>query len=208
MPSDHRIRLELGLAVLLAGLATGCVRYTQPVVTEQASMPETQRRAVWEASRDVLRRYGFRLDRQDFRAGVLTTHPMVGKHFFEFWRKDAVGPYELAESSIQKIYRQVTVRLEPTQPGAETVEPIVEVRVSRSDRKRPEVTSTSEAFDLFRIPAGEEPLPEELADRQAAGLEEQADRADEGIVPLGGQAGLAEKLAAEIIAAARQRLAR
>ena len=206
MPPDHRIRLGLGLAILLASLVTGCVRYTEPVLTEQAPAPETQRRALWEASRDVLRRYGFTLDRQDFRAGVLTTHPMVGKHFFEFWRKDAVSPYDLAESTIQKIYRQVTVRLEPTEAGAgaETYKPLVKVVVSRSDRDRPEVTSTSEAFDLFLIPAGEEPLPGELADRQSAEL---TGNGGDDIVPLGGQAGLADRLAAEIMAAAEQRVA-
>ena len=204
MPPDHRIRPGLGLAILLASLVTGCVRYTEPVLVEQAPAPETQREALWEAGRDVLRQYGFSLDRQDFRAGVLTTHPMVGKHFFEFWRRDAVSPCDLAESSIQKIYRQVTVRLEPTQPGAETYKPIVEVVVSRSDRQRLEVTSTSEAFDLFLIPAGEEPVPENPADRQGADMSESA---WDSIVPLGGQAGLAERLAAEIMAAAEQRLA-
>ncbi len=204
MPPDHRIRLGLGLAILLASLATGCVRYTEPVLTEQAPAPETQRRGLWEASRDVLGGYGFSLDRQDFRAGVLTTHPMVGKHFFEFWRKDAVTPYDLAESSVQKIYRQVTVRLAPTQPGEETYKPIVEVVVSRSDRHRLEVTSTSDAFDLFLIPTGEEPVPVNLADRRSA--EWPSDGGDD-IVPLGGQEGLAARLTAEIMAAAERRLA-
>ena len=202
MSPYHRIRLGLGLTILMAGLMTGCARYREPVVAEQTLGPATQRQALWEASRDVLRRYGFSLDRQDFRAGVLTTHPMVGKHFFEFWRKDAVSPCELAESSIQKIYRQVTVRLEPTQPGAETFKPNVEVVVSRSDRQRLEVTSTSEAFDLFMIPSGEEPVPEELADRQGVGQAENA----EDIVPLGSQESLADRLTAEIIVASKQRL--
>ena len=140
---------------LLAALAGGCARHTVPVAPP-AELTAAQRnfQAVWEGARETLKKYDFQLDRQDRRAGVITTLPMTGKHFTEPWRHDAVGPGQVAESTIQTLYLATTVRIRPTTPGAETYIPLVRVDVLRSARPQPQVTSASEAYDLFDLPSG------------------------------------------------------
>lgn len=141
---------------LLAALAGGCARHTVPVAPP-AELTAAQRnfQAVWEGARETLKKYDFQLDRQDRRAGVITTLPITGKHWFEFWRKDAASSFSKAEGSLQTIYRAARVRILPAAKGQRTYHPVVEVIAFRSDQKHLQVTSTSEAFSLYTTPGGE-----------------------------------------------------
>ena len=131
---------------------TGCVKYTQPVTQPAAlTAPEKDFDVVWQAARQTLRTYRFDLDRQDRRAGVITTLPMTGMHFFELWRKDAARPVDFSESTVQTLYRTARVSVRPVKPGAKTYAAQVEVLVRRSDKARAEVTSASEAYSLFSL---------------------------------------------------------
>ena len=62
---------------------------------------------------------------------------------------------DLAESTFQTIYRQATVKLQPVAGQADRFEPVVEVQTFRSDRREPQVSSTSEGISLFRLPGDE-----------------------------------------------------
>jgi len=122
-------------AILLAALvlAVGCTNYTEPVVEGRNLTPaEKQFNAVWDASLDVLGESYFPIDRRDRREGIIQTEPIVGKSFFEFWRKDGATPAATAESSLHTIYRIATVRIRPVGDGG--YEPRVEVRTYRSNR--------------------------------------------------------------------------
>jgi hypothetical protein len=128
----------------------GCAQHTTPVAPRQQLTPgQGNFQAVWDAACFVLRGHGFVLDRQDRREGTITTHPLMSRHWFELWRKDAAYGKDLAESSLQTIYRRATVTIAPTSPGAETFRATVRVDVGRSDKKEIQITSTSEAFNLF-----------------------------------------------------------
>jgi len=136
------------LAAIL--LPMGCQpKYTRPIV-EPRPLTDKQRgfERLWQASRNVLISYHFHIDRQDPRAGVITTWPMTGKQIFEVWRKDAARIGEAGESTLQTIYRAVKVTIRATAEGQD-YEPIVEVFVSRSDKPTNSVTSTSDAYDMF-----------------------------------------------------------
>lgn len=131
---------------MLAALGVGgCARYTTPVAPP-AERTEAERNfeALWDASREVLRKYYFTIDREDRRAGLITTYPMTGKHFFEFWRRDSVTVGEAVESSIQQIYHTATVRIRRT--GDSTYDPLVEIVLSRPRTVGDNVISARQAF--------------------------------------------------------------
>ena len=136
------------LAAML--LPAGCQpKYTQPVLEPTPQTPEQQTfQRLWQAGRHVLISYHFRLDRQDPRAGVITTWPITGKQFAEVWRKDTARATDTLESTLQTIYRAVRVTIRQSADGR-GYEPVVEVLVSRSDKPKDAISSTSEAYDMF-----------------------------------------------------------
>lgn len=136
------------LAAIL--MPIGCQpKYTQPVFEPKAMTPQQENfQQLWQASRKVLIGYHFHIDRQDPRAGVITTWPMTGKHIFEVWRKDAARFSDSGESTLQTIYRAASVTIRPTIDGQD-YEPVVEVFVSRSDKPIDSIASTSDAYDMF-----------------------------------------------------------
>lgn len=183
------------LVALPAGLPAGCqLAYTQPT-TQPARLSAAERdfEAVWQASRQTLQGYHFELDRQDRRAGVITTAPLTGMHFFELWRKDAVRPADFGESTVQTIYRTARVTVRPIQADAQTYQARVEVSLHRSDKPAPQVTSTSDAYSLFSLRGGRKGRPQPLLEATAGG----GPRVD-----LGQDRALEAKLASDIAAAA------
>jgi hypothetical protein len=194
-------------AAVSMGLA-GCVYYTKPIAPEPKLTGASRNfQAFWQATIDVLRKYNFELDRQDRRAGVITTQPLLGKHFFEVWRHDTVGARDLAESSLQSIYRTVTVSIRPTAPGAPTYKPVVQVQLHRSNREYLGVVSTTDAYDMFILPGRDELRERKILaggrHRELAVTKPKPPRR----VKVGPQRTLADKLAADIRGAAAKRLA-
>lgn len=128
-------RKGIASILLAAGiLAVGC-NYTTPTgPPTEMTAAQKDYEAIWQASRSVLHDYYFTLDRQDRRAGIITTLPLVGKQFFEFWRKDAVTNTDLLEDTVQTMYRTATVTITelPDRSGAYQV--TVQVAVARSDK--------------------------------------------------------------------------
>ncbi|MGC9454665.1 MAG: hypothetical protein ACP5HU_07355 [Phycisphaerae bacterium] len=185
----------LGAMVVL--LSAGCAKHTEPIVPADEMHPgEPEFLAMWDATKEVLRDYRFELDRQDRRAGVITTEPLLGRHGMEFWRKDAATREAVCEGTLQTIYRTATVEIVP-EDGE--YRPVVRVNVSRSDRRTPQVTSTSEAIALFRLPG-------DSSDRQRYLMEyELGDEETEevGISRLGRDEALERELTEEIISTAR-----
>ncbi len=65
---------------------------------------------LWDAADSVSRDLLFKIDRQDRRAGVLTTDPLISAQWFEPWRRDVQSIDTLADSSVATIRR--TIRYE------------------------------------------------------------------------------------------------
>ena len=185
----QRFAPTLLLAAML--LPAGCQpKYTQPVVAPTPQTPEQQSfQRLWQAGRHVLISYHFHLDRQDPRAGVITTWPMTGKSFFELWRKDSAGAIDTSESTLQTIYRAVTLTIRQ-RPDGRGYEPVVEVLVSRSDKPTDGISSTSEAYDMFTRRRKKNKL---TAEQEAAQM-----------VELGNDRALEIRLTAEILKQAGQ----
>lgn len=202
--------LGVVLAAAVAGGAAGCLQYTQPVVAEPALQTPAERnfQAMWLASQEVLRKYRFTINRLDRRAGLITTEPLTGQQFFEPWRRDAVTRDALADSSLKTLQRSVVVRIQPTRPGAEDYEPIVEVTVSKPSSPPMEIHSTGAAYGLFVLPQEEddEELGATILDYafQQPGEQEEPNAAAQ---PTYQDPQLARRLTEEIIAEATWRLA-
>ncbi len=172
------------LAAMLVPM--GCQpKYTQPVIEPEALTPQQQNfQQLWQASRKVLIGYHFHIDRQDPRAGVMTTWPMTGKQIFELWRKDAARASDSGESTLQTIYRAAKVNIRKKTEG-QGYEPIVEVFVSRSDKPIDSIASTSDAYDMFT---------KRSKRRKLTGAQEASQ-----LVDLGNDRALEAKLTADIL---------
>lgn len=88
------------------------------------------------ACEDVARAYFFKLDRVDYRVGLITTQPMVTSQWFEPWRQDARTLEDVEESSLASIRRTIRFELERQDGGAWQVAPKVLVeRQSIAERR-------------------------------------------------------------------------
>lgn len=142
--------LQIAILSIVAVLCAGCIPSGAPV-SSHPEVADENFNAAWDASKEVLHEYHFSIDRADRRGGIITTFPMIGRHWFEFWRKDATTRRDVSEGTLQTLYRRVTINI---RRQSDNKKYLVDVRVfvSRSDRLSPQVTSTSEAYDLFLDP--------------------------------------------------------
>lgn len=141
------------LCISISSLA--CARHTKPLAAPaELSVPGRNFEAVWQASLDVLKDYYFRIDRQDRRAGVIDTLPMVGQYPLEFWRKDAVTKQAVAENALQTVFvaSTVTIEADPQQP--DTYRPVVRVELHRSNYPAAQITTSAEGYEMFAMVGG------------------------------------------------------
>jgi hypothetical protein len=140
--------LTSGVVVLVA-LLVGCNRPHPPVEppVEVLVIDKDRIDDVWDETLDVLREHYFIPDRQDRRAGLIVSYPTLSKQWFEFWRDDAQGCYEVAESSLQSIRRTVEVRFVPVKNGYEVRFNVI---VQRKNQPERQITSASATIMAFR----------------------------------------------------------
>jgi hypothetical protein len=153
-------------AAMLAATICSCTP-TAIAPTHPARTMSPSFNAVWDASVSVLWEYRFTLDRQDRRAGVMTTLPLTSRYGFEFWRDDEVTLEDQLEGLTQTMYRQVIITIAPVAKEPATTQPAegpasqpaersytaqVQVRLFRSDRPTSDVQSTADAYRMFTRP--------------------------------------------------------
>jgi hypothetical protein len=107
---------------------------------------------MFHACEHVARDFLFKLDRIDYREGVLTTQPMVSAQWFEPWRRDAPTGYDCAESSIATIRR--TIRFEFTRQPDDTWEVAPKVLIERQAISEKRITAVVRYRNVFSAPAG------------------------------------------------------
>ncbi|MFH0980588.1 MAG: hypothetical protein V2A79_03500 [Planctomycetota bacterium] len=145
---------------------SGCHRPPQPVewtAQEVALAEEDEGDALFEACLEALRAHGFKIDRVDRRAGLITTFPVTSQQFFEFWRHDVDTAYDLMEASLDTVRRRVEVRLlgETDPLHKKLVVTVFREKFSTPDRQ---YNTSAAAFRVFgrSLPAttGEPIVPE------------------------------------------------
>ena len=168
----RRIRLHLIMLFATALGGGGCVTHPQdPAATQPATtvnLATTQPsywldqpapagaraddfQRLWSASEDVARDFLFRLDRQDYRAGLLTTRPLVSGQWFEPWRRDVRTAKDRNESSLATIRRTIRFEFERDgEGGAYRVTP--KVLVERQSMTEQRITSSVVYQQYFRRP--------------------------------------------------------
>lgn len=126
-----------------------------------------------DASLSVLRRHDFPPEQVDRRRGLIVSRPTTSGQWFEWWRSDSQGGYQLLESSLHTIRRIVTVAMEPlvagdaagTPAGPDAAEPggggryrlVVRVDKERYCAPQRQVTTASGALAIYseRLPTAE-----------------------------------------------------
>jgi hypothetical protein len=199
-------RIPATLLVLIATGLVGCSpNYTQPIVLEEPMTPAQRNfETVWQAAIELLGEYSFSADPlrgglQDRRAGVIRSAPMIGQQWFEFWRKDAASPTDLTESSLQTIYRQVTIRIKPASADSTQFVALVEAQTFRSDKAvRWQGHSYWQIYSMFQMPG-------QTQGQHHLILKEPAEDPKAVIVPLGRDKDLEAKIAMDLAKATANR---
>jgi hypothetical protein len=190
---------QLRVLVLLAAVA-GCalnrIPTTNPAVvndlaTTQPSFWLGQPSAVairsasftrlWDACEEVLRQIHLKIDRQDYRLGLLTSEPQdyrlglltseptVSSPFFELWRSDPADADGRVESAIAGIRRTVRFEFARNPDSSYTVTP--KVLVERRASVEPKLRQVVDYDAVYWYPIARDPrMEKELAGRVEAML--------------------------------------
>lgn len=131
----------------LLAVSTACHRAQPPSIDPPnptlASLDAADSDAVWASIQETLRRRGFRLDRVDREAGVVTTMPETSQHYFELWRRDVATQADFWEATFNPIRRWVEVQLTP---AGEVSVIVHKERFSSLDRQ---FNNTGSAYQIF-----------------------------------------------------------
>ncbi len=113
--------------------ATADYWFNRPAVVSVAS-PDFYR--LWDACARTLIDDQYEIDEQNQRLGILMSHPMISKQFFEFWRSDAGTLDEILLDSLQTIHRTVRFDVIRRPDGSYLASPKVLVEQSSHPERR------------------------------------------------------------------------
>jgi hypothetical protein len=124
---------------------------TQPTYwLDQPAAAEVEGRdfdTLWQACKEVARGYTFTLDRVDYRAGEISTVPMVSKQWFEPWRFDSGTAYETLANSMGAVRRTLFFNVARNPDQTYTITPRVLVeREAILERRVTDVSQYRLAF--------------------------------------------------------------
>jgi hypothetical protein len=153
------------VAVMLA-LLVGCASRGGTSPTTAPSRPTVTARSfdfLWASCEDTAREFGFTLDRQDYRGGVITTVPLISKQFFEVWRNDVRTIGDVANSSLATYRRTLRFEIVRNSNGTFTVTP--SVTIERYVQSEQPITSSVYLRNAFRSRRGRAAIGSPEADR-------------------------------------------
>ncbi|HYE18493.1 MAG TPA: hypothetical protein VEA69_08615 [Tepidisphaeraceae bacterium] len=124
---------------------------TQPVYWLTQPSPvqvrATDFEAAVDAAKDVIRNYLFEVDRVDYRAGLVTSRPLVSKQVFEVWRPDTGTVGQALDNTLATIRRTIHVDIDRNPDQTFTLNPKVLVeRLSLQERRLTDVVQYRQAF--------------------------------------------------------------
>lgn len=111
-------RISVIAAALLAGSA-GCQAPPAPDGPTEMVLHVADYETFVDSTLTLLREFDFMPERVDRHSGRIVTAPTTGGQWFEFWRGDVRGPYQLFESSLHTIRRRVSIGI-ASAAGAES----------------------------------------------------------------------------------------
>ena len=142
--------------LLLLFVPLGCSA-AGPPVPNPVTVDAREYSRLFDASVEVLREEGFRVDRQDFRFGTVTSKPDGSPTMFEPWRPDNRTASLAGWSTLSDLRRVVTVTLEPQPEGMERsvydLSVVVELQREQSPLRRLDGNGTKQQFrSLSEVP--------------------------------------------------------
>ncbi len=162
-------------AAWTAGLLVSCRMPAAPDRPTAVVLQVPDYDAFVDATLSVLYRYDLPPDRVDRARGLIVSKPTTSGQWFEWWRVDSPGGYQLLESSLHTIRRTATIRIEAqtqpvaasapaseTQPGPDAPLPTrckLTVQLDKARYSSPErqITTASGALAIYsqRVPTVE-----------------------------------------------------
>ena len=143
----HKISLCLSFFVALCLICiSGCSQQQTTTGNAIASVETNEVSRTMRAAEDVLIKMHFDIEKADFEKGYIKTRPLAGAQFFEFWRSDNVGTDNQLLSNMHSIRRIVELNISDPNGNLDTE---CKVYVQRLSIPQREITSTSQAFQLF-----------------------------------------------------------
>jgi len=138
-------------AFFLAGALAGCQMSPPADGPTQISLKIPDRDAFIDQTLTLLRQRDFTPRRVDRDDGLVVSEPATSQQWFELWRHDSIGGYQLLESSIHTVRRIVTVQLDPLDAEHPSDEFRVSVQVDKERYSAPErqVTTASGALAIY-----------------------------------------------------------
>lgn len=144
-----RLGVWSGLAAMVAGIAAGCRAPPQPLVATEVTVRAKDYDGLLDAVTRTLRRYDFAPQRVERADGLVVSQPTTSGQWFEVWRVDSRGGYQLLESSLDTMQRVATVRIEPLGADSDDYRIGVEVTKSRLNSPERQITTASGALAIF-----------------------------------------------------------
>lgn len=139
MPPRRAIPLAPTCHLLVAALVSlwmlGCQAPPQPAMPTEVVLHIPDYEAFVDASVSLLRRFDFAPERVDRARGLVVTAPATSGQWFEPWRVDSQGAYQVLESSLHTIRRHVTVRITPLDNAPATQPTVADVLTEEWDRQ-------------------------------------------------------------------------
>ena len=111
---SHSIRVLSTLCVFGALLA-GCHAPPSPTAATELRVQIPDYEQFVDRTLTLLRERDFEPDRVDRPAGVIVAGPTTSAQWFEFWRSDVQGAYQVLEASLHTIQRRVSITLTPAE---------------------------------------------------------------------------------------------
>jgi hypothetical protein len=135
----------VAFTLLAAGILSGCAK-EQQIPPEPKCLSSVNIGSAMKASEKVLVGMNFVIDKADLNLSIITTKPLVGGQFFELWRKDNVGGYNRAMSSLHTIQRIVELGFNENQGQVCIVCKVTIERLSIPEKK---IDSAASTYSMF-----------------------------------------------------------
>jgi hypothetical protein len=127
-------------------IMSGCAEQQQYGEVEQICVPGMDKAGVMQLAEDVLADMYFTIDKADPDTGFIRTNPLPGAQFFEFWRKDNVGPENATLANLHSIRRIVELNINRDR---ENLRIDCDAQVYRLSLPRRQSTSSARAYKMF-----------------------------------------------------------
>jgi hypothetical protein len=120
-----------------------------------AHVPARDYYRLFSACQAAAREFLFKVDRADYREGLVTTYPVTGAQFFEFWRPDNSTLHDVAESSLGTIRRTIRIEIDSLPDGTYLATP--KVLIERETLLGRRITAAVKFRDAFTADTGGAP---------------------------------------------------